>query len=94
MPKYIAVTRIQHGKPDGFVIDIPEGNEVKGLDAETMKNLAENGSIREEVREPARKEAPGEPSELEVELRDQLTKAREEIATLKAQVTAAKTPAK
>lgn len=97
MPKYIAATEIRHGKPDGTRVIITEGDEVKGLDATTMKQLAEVGSIKEEVKEPVRREAPGEPSELEVALREQLVEAQEELARLRAQVgaqAAAKNPAK
>jgi hypothetical protein len=91
MPKYIAATEIRHGKDDGSTLTIAEGSEVKGLPPDVMRQLAEVGSIREEVKTPERREAPGEPSDMEKELREQLAKAQEDIATLKAQLSAAKT---
>jgi hypothetical protein len=43
----VAFTTIRHGKDDGEVVVVNEGEEVKGLPADVVKDLKEQGLVGE-----------------------------------------------
>jgi hypothetical protein len=43
----VALTNIKHGKDDGTLVEFAAGDEVKGLDKETLGNLKELGVVGE-----------------------------------------------
>jgi len=80
----VAYTKIEHGKDDGTLVVIEEGDEVKGLPAEVTKQLAEQGLIGEPLTSGTEKDQTIDELEAENEdLKSQLEKVRAELVAAK-----------
>jgi hypothetical protein len=87
--KMVALTDIHHGMEDGNVKTFRRGDAVTGLSKETMLALVEAGSVGEEEQLPERREAPGEPSDMEKEFQVKIEERDSQIAELRTKLAAA-----
>lgn len=85
--KMVALSDIRHGTDDG-IKTFRRGETVTGLDKDTMQTLIESGSVGEEKELPERRQAPGEPSEMEQQLHRDLADRDAEIVELRRQLQA------
>ncbi len=83
----VAYTRIEHGTDDGDLVVVEEGDEVKDLPADVVKELKEQGLVGEPPKTKAERDEDLESLEAE---NDEL-QAR--VQELEAQLAAAKKPA-
>lgn len=85
----VALTEIRHGKEDGEVVVVKEGDEVKGLPKDVVENLKEQGLIGAPPVSTVEQNEKVEELEQENEdLQKQVEKLQAELAEAK------KTPAK
>lgn len=71
----VAYTRIEHGKDDGSVVVVEEGDEVKGLPSDVVKDLKEQGLVGAPLTSSA--EASEEVEELEEQNAELQARVRE-----------------
>lgn len=79
----IAYTEIRHGKDDGSVVVIKEGDTVKGLPKDVVDQLADQGIIGDE---PTREEV--------VDLNEENADLRAQVEALQKQLAEASNPTK